>query len=314
MNDYSEIAQNELEKLEQYKMVYAVTHPYPDKERISFWKELGLEAGALIASALGSIILSAIRTSTIFMLTEALLIAAFDRDNIIPKTITSSFPVMSMIVSLVAFEGMLSAHGFIRGKASAGVEISPIAMWLCFGVTITAGLSASFGLLGLNSENTMFILVSWILAILTAIGAPVVAYYGSMNLGVILNKWAKIKSKSEQKYEADVRSWNTSYLGSFRSKSSRQLFGQRTEQERTTERETIQPVRSELRANERKEQIWKILDSHFSGNGRNILGTSEIAKILAMQANGSEDITGYENYKGYVHSVRKEWMEYNGLS
>lgn len=221
---YSNVAQDELSKLENYKLIYESTHPFPEKSDVYFWKELGIEAGALIASAVGSIILSAIRTSTIFMLTEALLIAAFDKEEIIPKSITAVFPLISMIVSLVAFEGLLSAHGFIRGKESRSIEVSKIALWLCFGVTISAGLSASFGLLGLGTDNGIFQLVSWVLAVLTAIGAPVVAYYGSLNLGVILNKWSQLKYEVNESFEDAVQSWNKAFQSSFSGKRSQRLF------------------------------------------------------------------------------------------
>lgn len=302
---YEEVAQDELSKLENYKLIYKATHPYPEKEDIYFWKELGLEAGALIASAVGSIILSAIRTSTIFMLTEALLIATFDHEELIPRTVTVSFPVISMIVSLVAFEGMLSAHGFMVGKDSKNIHVSSVALWLCFGVTIAAGLSASFGLLGLETTNPIFQIISWVLAVLTAIGAPVVAYYGSLNLGVILNKWADLKIEAENLYNDKIDSWNSSFQSSFSGKRSQKLFSVndgRTESENSSFVETSN--------DERKDQILDILENTTNGK---VLGTSEIAKILASQINGNpNDITGYENYKGYVHKIRKEYMAENG--
>lgn len=222
---YQSVAQDELSKIEQYRLIYEATHPYPEKKSVSFLKELGLESGMLILSAVGSIILSAIRTSTIFMLTEALLIAMFDKENLIPDAVTQAFPITSMIVSLVAFEGYLSAHGFINGKKSKSIEVSAVAMWLCFGVTIMAGMSASFGLLGVNTENMIFQFISWILAVLTAIGAPVVAYYGSLNLGVILNQWDKINYDIDTEFENDIDSWNSSFFSSFSSKRSQKLFG-----------------------------------------------------------------------------------------
>ena len=314
---YKEVTQEELEKIEQYRLLYEITNPYPEKEKTSFWKELGLEASALIASAVGSITLSAIRTSTIFMLTEALLIAAFDKENIIPDSITSGFPLASMVVSLVAFEGFISAHGFIKGKESERISISDIALWLCFGVTIVAGLSASFGLLGLEADNIIFQGVVWILAVLTAVGAPVVAYFGSFNLGVITNKWLRIKNDAEERFLEAVRSWNSSFQSSFSGKRSQKLYGERTVKRTNVanERQETFTNRSQrtFAGNEQKERIIEILDSSFSGNGRELLGTSDVAKILAADRNGGDDITGYENLKGYVHKVRKEWMLENGL-
>lgn len=308
---YEDVAQNELSKLEQYRTIYEATHPFPEEYEPKFWKELGIEAGALIASALGSIILSAIRTSTIFMLTEALLISAFDQEGIIPKSITSGFPLISMIVSLVAFEGMLSAHGFIRGKRgkrgkrSKNVQVSPIALWLCFGVTISAGLSASFGLLGLETSSYVFQGISWILAVLTAIGAPVVAYYGSLNLGVILNQWNELKWSAQDAYDDAVRSWNSSFQSSFSGKRSQRLFAENDERTKN-----VTQAFAETTNDERREQILDILENTTNGK---VLGTSEIAKILAGQINGNpDDITGYENYKGYVHKIRKEFMMENG--
>ncbi len=317
---YQEITQDELERLEQYRRLYEVTNPYPKEHKPKFWKELGFEAGALIASAVSSIALSAIRTSTIFMLTEALLIAAFDKNEIIPAALTSTFPVASMIASLLAFEGMLSAHGFIKGKSSKNVDVAPTALYLCFGVTIAAGLSASFGLLGLGTENIIFQLVSWVLAVLTAIGAPVVAYYGSLNLGVILNKWSELKNATKEAFLEDVRSWNNSFLSSFSGRRSQKLYGKRTGQgtnsiknvQETTHKERSQRTNT---GNETGERIREILNAHFSGNGHEIIGTSEIAKILAGEKNGDMDnIAGYENFKGYVHKVRKEWLEENNLA
>lgn len=310
---YKDVAEAELDKLEQYKLVYEATNPFPEKEDVSFWKELGFEAGALIASALGSITLSAIRTSTIFMLTEALLIAAFDKEQIIPQQITSGFPLISMISSLVAFEGMLSAHGFIQGKNSHSIEVSPVAMWFCFGVTITAGLSASFGLLGLNTENVVFLIVSWALAVLTAVGAPVVAYYGAKNLGVILNKWADIRERTEKAFADAVRSWNSSFLSSFSGKRSQKMFNERSQRtnggNEQRERSSM-PTQRTNATNERRDQIIEILDYHFSGNGNEIIGVSDVAKILATEEGDPND---YERYKGYVSKVRKEWLEENNL-
>ena len=307
--NYENIAQDELSKLEQYKLIYTATHPFPEEDKPLFWKELGLEAGALIASALGSIALSAIRTSTIFMLTEALLIATFDRENLIPQSITSGFPLASMIVSLVAFEGYLSAHGFMQGKASQKLKVSPVAMWLCFGVTIMAGLSASFGLLGISTENMSFQVISWVLAVLTAIGGPVVAYYGSLNLGVILNQWNKLKYKVREDFEKSVDLWNSSFLSSFSGKRSQRLFATNDERTKSDERSFV-GTSNDIQDNERKDQIIEILKNTTNGT---VLGTSEISKILASQINRNpENISGYETYKGYVHKIRKEWMQENG--
>jgi hypothetical protein len=314
---YKNIAQDELAKLEQYRNIYEATHPYPQKKPVKFFKELGFEAGMLVSSALGSIILSAIRTSTIFMLTEALLISTFDKENIIPSQITQGFPLASMIVSLVAFEGMLSAHGFMRGKGSKKIKISPVAMWLCFGVTITAGLSASFGLLGVTAGNPIFQIISWLLAVLTAIGAPVVAYYGSMNLGIVSNQWSKIKNDVEASFLEEIRSWNNSFLGSFSGKRSQKLFGERNQgTNEKNERETNIPKERSQRTNdgnETGERIKQILQETFSKNSQ-ILGTSDIAKILAAENNQDGSTDGYENYKGYIHKVRREWMSSVGVA
>ncbi len=179
-----------------------------------------------------------------------------------------------------------------------------------------AGMSASFGLLGLRTENVIFQIVSWILAVLTAIGAPVVAYYGSLNLGVITNKWAVIKNGIEERFLGNVRSWNDSFQSSFSGKRSQRLFGERTVQRTNEENERQEtfPVRSQrtFSGNEQRERIREILDVSFSGNGHEVLGVSEIAKMLAAERNDG-DITGYENLKGYIHKVRKEWMQEIGV-
>lgn len=310
---YSNLVDDELQRIEQYRKVYEITNPYPEDNRPNFIKELGIEAGALIASAVGSIVLSAIRTSTIFMLTEALLIEAFDHENLIPGFITAAFPMISMIVSLVAFEGMLAAHGFIKGKHSKSLDVSPLALWLCFGVTITAGLAASFGLLNLQTDSFMFLSISWVLAVLTAVGAPVVAYYGSLNLGIIINRWLNLKNGLEKTFTESVRSWNKGFQSSFSGKKSEKLFGERSSMSRTNignANERSSGVRKERSqgtnaGNETRNEIISILDEVHSQENR-IAGTSEVARILSKLKDDTEH--GFEKYKGYVHKVRKDWL------
>ena len=62
---------------EWYSAIYENTHPKPQKKEISFLGELGMDAMTLVIAVVGAVIASAVRTTTIFMLSELLLLEEF---------------------------------------------------------------------------------------------------------------------------------------------------------------------------------------------------------------------------------------------
>ena len=241
----------------------------------------------------------------------------------------------AMISSLVAFEGLLFAHGYSKGKRSGRTEANVLAVAFSFSITIVAGFVASFGLLSIEQTNGFYVFVMWLLAVLTAIGAPVVVYFGSMNLGALSNYWKELLETNESSFIVDEKQWYANMLSSMNKKGGRELlsgleFDNANEQvevhkertsptpkKRTPKVHTPKKVRRASANNEQRTRITELFAEIYKSE-RRVAGVTEVARIISSEELGerANEQTVEElqkRKKGYVSTVRKEWMNTNNI-
>lgn len=194
----------------------------PAKDDMSFFRIAGIEAVLFTISAISVAVLSSIRTGMIFFILEEKLL----EDYGIEGAFSDMLSLLSLITALLGFEGYLLAIGFAKGKNNSSVTVSKSGMWFSFAVIIGAGIFSGLGLLQ-TIDETLKITIELILALITGIGAGVVAYSGGENIGFTFAKVysdRKIMLDQHQKAyqtwrESGVRAYQTSHYN-IRSKNT----------------------------------------------------------------------------------------------
>jgi hypothetical protein len=212
-------AQAELTRLDNYEKIYKKTHPFPIRKTLSFIQVLGIEAFVAGLSSIGALVLAAIRTGTIFLQAEKTLLVTFGTTGILLQVL----PLVSMIAALFAVEGYLFAQGLKKGRSKTAKH----AVWgmiFAMGISIVAGVASSSGLIQ-NFTGIAKTILDVALAVMTGIGATVLAYYGGENLGTIFVRWDHMQSESDEQYNANVLTWNTKMQTEYRSRGRSAIFG-----------------------------------------------------------------------------------------
>lgn len=218
-NEDVEFAQAELSRLDSYEKIYQRTHALPVRKTLNFVQVLGVEAFVAALSSAGALILAAIRTGTIFLQAEKTLLVTFGTTGILLNTL----PLISMIAALFAVEGYLFAQGLKKGRSHAAKN-SIWGMIFAMGISIVAGVASSSGLIA-NFAGTPKIALDVILAIMTGIGATVLAYYGGENLGTIFVRWDKMLAEANEEFQDAMTTWRTKMQTEYRSRGRTQIFG-----------------------------------------------------------------------------------------
>jgi hypothetical protein len=223
----TQLATNEVERLRAYKRIYVETHPLPTKKKLNFLQMLGIEALATLLSGIGGVVLAAVRTATIFYLTEQSLLVTYNADlGTTFSFIASILPLFAMISALFAVEGFLFAKGLSVGRSKKDVKGAPWGMFFAIGISVVAGIVASLPLVkNLSVTSTVNIIFQWALVVMTGIGATILAYYGAENLGSIFVKWDLMQSEAEEEYRIKLATWDENTLRSYNKQGREGIFG-----------------------------------------------------------------------------------------
>ena len=223
----TQLATNEVERLRAYKRIYVETHPLPEKKKLSFIQVLGIEAIATFLSGIGGVILAAVRTATIFYLTEQSLLDTYTT-SLPPlfQVVATALPLIAMISALFAVEGFLFAKGLSVGRSKKDTRSAPWGMFFAIGISVVAGVVASLPLVkSLSSTSVPNIIFQWSLVVMTGIGATVLAYYGAENLGSIYVRWDQLQLQADEDYRLKLVTWNENVLRSYNKQGREGIFG-----------------------------------------------------------------------------------------
>jgi hypothetical protein len=123
------------------------------------------------------------------------------------KGFMNASPVLFFLAGMFAFEGYALSHGLARGKETGQVRFSPWALTASFAVMLSTGLLRSFALM--SADNTLALgvqgFVQWIVVISTGIGAPIIVFYGTENIGVFINKFKNAKKQSKIDFDENLK-------------------------------------------------------------------------------------------------------------
>lgn len=225
-----DLTQQELELIRGWREVYEETHPRPKEPVIpSFSQAMGLEAITAYTSAWGGVMLSALRTGSIFLITEELLLKAFG----VTDPFTTGFLKWAVCgLSVVTFETYLLSTGMGRGRQSGEIKTNIWGVGVAFAVSSVAGLASSMPLANVAPDSAFSSFLGWVLAFLTGIGATFMAFLGSENIGILRNKYGVMVEGILQRYQVELAEWNATLQADFR-RSGRQVLGGRTWKEST---------------------------------------------------------------------------------
>lgn len=236
-NIYEEELRKDNEAFEAYlNNIYKKDVPRPEPptpEELSFWRLAGLESSLFVMSAIGSALLSAIRTGGLFWLLEELLFQKFGLDDQF-SFLGSILGFGSMIFALMAFEGFLLGYGLTKGRESGKMEVSKTGLIVSLVTVISAGIFSSFSIVNVTEGFQAFMNI--LLALITGGASALVAFYSSENLGFILNNVSSKKNEKLSEHREADRRWREdardSYVSShynIRHKKSDRVYGSNTQ-------------------------------------------------------------------------------------
>ena len=243
------LSRRELRRIKNAQIIYAAKKPRPTTKIVSFWQGYGLEVFALLMSAIGAITVSAFRVGLILYVSELNLASLY---AIIGENwILNLAPVIIGLGGLLAFDGYLFAHGYKVGKTKKEVVISNWGLLAAGIVTTMAGLLSS---MTLGSENVVTRAVQWIVIVSTGVGAPVVSYFGAMNIGVTVNAFEIKKEDVKKEFEKEMDTWEAA-ASTYYSRQAANIYGvdrgttRKNDEEPKEERNFAKEIRDYLEAN-----------------------------------------------------------------
>lgn len=204
----------------------------------SFWEENWLEVVGLLASAIGTIAISALRVGTILFISELALLDLYTQaitEAPWLKFLLNVAPTVVFVAGTFGFEGYLFSAGMREGKDSGKVKISGWGIGISFVVTMSSGLLSSMGLN--NTESILQMIVKWIVIASTGVGAPAMAYFGAYNIGV-MRYGHEIKTKGYEddyyermdEWEKNFRAWDRKNAIKIWGVERRDLRGSKTQE------------------------------------------------------------------------------------
>ena len=217
--------EREITRLRGAKAIYKETHPEPKKKKLSFFRVMGIDAIATAASSLGGLGLAAIRTATVFWISEAALVGTYKILGLQGTWFfTVAMPALSMVFALAGVEGTLFSKGLKHGRQ---VIQSKWAVWdlvFAFAISLIANLEASSALVT-NINPVIANVLAWALVLITGLGATVLAYYGAESFGSIFKDWEMLQEKNDKEFEAKLDVWMQKAQGQYSSRIGQRVFG-----------------------------------------------------------------------------------------
>jgi len=207
---HSEMIERDANAQEVYiENVYSRKITPPEKPKTTFWSIVGVDAVLYTISGIGASILSGIRTGGLFYILEQTLLTEYN----LGSAITGSLSTASLITSLLAFEGFLLATGFSNGRRKGKVTISKWSLFVAFLVVMSAGIFSGLGIIDTTSEMNNILNV--ILALITAIGAGVITYFGGENIGYSFHFYNEEKKRMIEEYKNEYNEYRENALRAY---------------------------------------------------------------------------------------------------
>jgi hypothetical protein len=223
-NEDETLVQAELVRMEGHEQIYRRTHPFPEPKRLSFLRDLGIEAVSTFLSGVGGLVLAGVRTATVFYLSEANLLSTYTIAGAFAAGFKAAAPGVATVSALLAVEGTLFAKGLKAGRLKGESKNAKWDMIFAFAISLIAGVISSTTLVR-NVPDVLATFLSWSLVIITGFGATVLAYYGAENLGSIFHTWGDMLTAAQLEFEAVEAEWFSKMQNDYRNKGRTAIFG-----------------------------------------------------------------------------------------
>lgn len=324
------LSKKEVFAFKQFENVYRVEHPEPRRPLV----QLGLEFWTALTTSISAIILAAFRTG------QAFYMAASSGQE-------QNLAIFEAVSAVFAIEGSVVLFAINRARRLKKLEdnSSEWGLWIAFIISALAGLFQSSSLLSVEAAGSVWFtnLLKWVLVFAMGLGASVIAFLGGDVLGVQLVRLESSRTVAKEQFIKAMNGWRANLLKVWKESDERlavmsrkgshykekqvhepmnsQQFTNSSEGSRTqVQKSSRSPVHrgsrrgsGELNPPATKDEIYAIFDAIYS-NEQRIAGVNDTARELAKRRNpdGSDD--GWENVKGRVSGVRKQWMITRGLN
>ena len=317
MDQYKETLREDAEAIQTYiEELYSVRVPPPLKPTssdLSFWKLAGIEATLFSISALGAAILSSVRTGGLFYILEEKLLTKFQLSGMV----ANSLSLIALITSLLAFEGFLIAHGFSKGKENNAVKISRIGLMAAFAVIMFAGVFSGFGIITLPGNWEQIFDIG--LALVTAVSAGLVTYYGGENIGYSVNKVSNDRQCIMDKYQESYNAWIRKAVDSYKSShySLNKMGVQSPAPFERIDHEGVQfPVQS--RQKMKKSEQAKLEVEQFEKNNERLPSVTELMNFSQVEGGISRGLASYAIndyiYENGEDCIQKRYVSQDGYN
>lgn len=227
MSDIDTINENALREasaIEAWKGVYVASHPMPEQKKINLFQEFGLEFIFALVTTISSLLLAAMRTGFQFFMAAFVTANRYLTASVFQQTLPDgaifAFSLVEMLAAVAGIDGILVVFGLARGRRR-GIQTVPIAgVVIALVISIAAGLGQSLGIITTNLQW-----LDGIIAIVTGVGASLVAYYSAEALGALWNRIDSAQENYHLKYDREVQEWYTKMGEEFRGNNRRRIIG-----------------------------------------------------------------------------------------
>lgn|GEM_PF-5062964 len=302
----SQMSKSEIKAFKDFEQVYLVEHPHPLKPEYN----LGWEFWTAMGTSFSAVILAAFRTGQAFYL------SAVAKGN-------SAFSLLEAIAAVFAIEGSVVLFALQRARRRNKTDdiSSEIGLWVAFGISALAGLFQSVNLIP-NPDKLVSSLLSISLVVSMGLGATIIAWLGGDILGVHLVRLEFIRKESNEQFNKSVRGYRANLLKAWMNSDERTAVNERKVNRyrepvhsigsfepvhQTAVHEPFTNGSNELFPPITKEEIFDIFDSVLLETGQ-VAGVNETARKVAMKRNSDNSDSGWENLKGRISGLRKQWM------
>lgn len=307
----SQMSKSEIKAFKDFEQVYLIQHPAPVKQN----PHLGWEFYTAMATSCAAVILAAFRTG------QAFYISAVAKGDLI-------FSSLEALSAVFAIEGSVVLFALQRARRLNKTDdsSSELGLWVAFGISALAGLFQSVNLIP-NPDPFISGLLSIALVISMGLGATVIAWLGGDILGVNLVRLEFTRREVNEQFAKSVHGYHANLLKAWMNSDERTAVHerkvnryrepvhlnrssepvQRTLVHEPRSSEQFMNSSSELYPPITKEEIFGIFDLVLSETGQ-IAGVNDTARKVASKRNADGSDLGWENLKGRISGLRKQWM------
>jgi hypothetical protein len=268
--------------------------PTPTAEDLSFRKIVGIESLLFTSSGLGAVVFSAIRTGGYFYIVERQLLSKFN----IPGIIIEILSWMALVSTLFAFEGLLLATGFAKGKNQSNTKVSNIGIVSAFVAIVVIGILSGLGIVKMqtNIESGLNLLA----ALITSISAAIISFFGGENIGYTFSLYDTKKADLLREHEDRYRMWREGAVRSFN--ITRSKFQKNSKNERNFSNDEVE-FQKAFQSMSKIDQARYLVKKHYDTTGEMAVN-SDISKQGISIGYASQAINEFiqQNGEELVHS------------